>query len=200
MAFTHHSCPSSVCPSLYPYLKRVPYINSLVVPYNAHISLVIPKDARISLVIPKASHISLVIPKDANISLVIPKDAPISLVIPKIHISVIYVMRNAHIISDNHNQFIAQFNGVYLMYTKGACKNRRYADVWGWSTAAWLHDATEGGWASVDTIERRMHGGDWDEGDKGGGVDGRLTPLRSSEAAGVKMSPPRRMMAAETKR
>ncbi|TYK00704.1 NBS-LRR type resistance protein [Cucumis melo var. makuwa] len=43
MAFTHPSCPSSVCPSLYPYLKSERE-KGLVVPYNAHISLVILKE------------------------------------------------------------------------------------------------------------------------------------------------------------
>ncbi|TYJ98657.1 NBS-LRR type resistance protein [Cucumis melo var. makuwa] len=38
MAFTYPSCPLPVCPSPYPYLKRVLYINSLVVPWNAHIN------------------------------------------------------------------------------------------------------------------------------------------------------------------
>ncbi|KAA0053258.1 hypothetical protein E6C27_scaffold102G00510 [Cucumis melo var. makuwa] len=92
MAFTHPSCPSSVCPSLYPYLKsqrgkRNAHI-SLVIPKDARISLVTSKDTPISLLIPKDARISLVIPKDAHISLVIPKDARISLVIPKdTHIS-----------------------------------------------------------------------------------------------------------------
>ncbi|KAA0062821.1 hypothetical protein E6C27_scaffold357G00420 [Cucumis melo var. makuwa] len=92
MAFTHLSCPLSVCPSLGTLHKQssgfVERTHQSRNPEGCTYQSSDPKDTRISLVTPKDTPIRLVIPKDAHISLMIPKDAHISLVIPKdTHIS-----------------------------------------------------------------------------------------------------------------